>query len=339
MNEIPQNIAQTIIEQAAEQAESRVDTFFAHDGTSAQVMIARTGVQATVIQNTLDQYAAIPRSRAGKVRAFDVSSFAALVLRDYDVGSVIFADVSGAGVQFEACLDYHHATATDARRAGQRHGRETVIYDPNLSKEWKAWTAQSGKEMSQADFAAWIEDHLPDIADPRHLLDSPECTAAKLGEVYGFTRESLWGYAEPSKLAAVSEGLEIRENAQVKNVVNLASGEVSMTFHTEHTDGDGKPLTIPKRFLLSIPVFEREAEYLVPVKLVYRKRSGSIVWAFELFRPERFRDDAIKGLAETLAIKLTPPPAASSALVPSGMVAPIIPAPVVPVHFAKRAGA
>ena len=336
MNEhqIPENIAQTILEQASREAEQRTYRRTAHDGTEVDLLVARAGVTATVIQDRLDAFADYPRSRAGKVRAFDVQSFAALVLRDYDQGSMIFADVGGKGVQFEAVLDYHgpmpeHA---DKAREGQRHGREVVFYDPNLSREWQAWTGQAGKAMSQGEFAAWIEDHLPDIADPRHLLDNPSCTAAKLGVVYGFTSAALWGYAEREKLASVSEGLSIREAAQVKNAVNTASGEVSFTFVTEHTDSDGRPLTVPKRFLLSIPVFEREAEYLVPVKLAYRKSGGSIVWTFELFRPDRFRDDAIEGMVRSLKMALTLPEPGKVAVDPA-----LTPAPVVPVHMAKRA--
>ena len=324
--QIPNNIADTILEQAAREAESRIKQYTAHDGNNVATLVARTGVTASVLQDKLDAFADYPRSRAGELQAFDVQSFAALVLRDYDAGSVIFADVGGAGVTFEACLDYHRPTANKADREGQRHGREVITYAPKLSKEWQAWTGQAGKEMGQAAFAQWIDDHLPDIADPRALIDAPTCTAAKLGEVWKGSRENLWGYAEPDKLAEVSEGLQIREGAQVKNSVRLASGEVSFTYVAEHTDADGRPLKVPTRFLLSIPVFEREAEYLVPVKLAYRKSGGAIVWTFELFRPDRFRDDAIEGLRAGLAKLLTP--AATS----EGQSAPLV-----PVMMAKRA--
>lgn len=330
-DQIPNNIADTILEQASREAESRVASYTAHDETPVDVLIARQGVTATILQDKLDAFADYPRSRAGRLQAFDVQSFAALVLRDHDAGSMIFADVGGAGVTFEACLDYHHEISRNREqdrmvRPGQRHGREVITYAPKLSKEWQAWTGQAGKEMGQAAFAQWIDDHLPDIADPRLLIDAPTCTAAKLGEVWKGSRENLWGYAEPDKLAEVSEGLQIREGAQVKNSVRLASGEVSFTYVTEHTDADGRPLKVPTRFLLSIPVFEREAEYLVPVKLAYRKSGGAIVWTFELFRPDRFRDDAIEGLRAGLEKLLTPAP------IVDGKVAP-----VVPVMMAKRA--
>lgn len=152
--------------------------------------------------------------------------------------------------------------------------------------------------------------------------------------MYNFGKETLWGYADPAKLVQVSEGLAIRESASVKNAVNLASGEVALTFTTEHTDSDGKPLNVPRRFLLAISVFEHEAIYYVPVRLVYRKQGSAIVWSFELYRPERFLDDAIKGMVGELAHKLTPTPSQATQL-PDSDAPPVI-APVVPIHLARR---
>lgn len=326
MDQIPNNIADTIIKQAEKEAEERVADYLAHDGTDVSVLVARNGVTATVLQDKLDAFAATPRSRAGKVEALDLDGLAALVLRDYDAGSLIFADVSGPGVSFTAVLDYHGAISAFAKdtgaRFGQRHGRESIVYSPKLSDEWIAWTSQANKPMSQADFAAWIDDHLPDIADPAHLRDaSPDSTAVKFGTIYGFTAEDAYGYASPERMVKLSTGFSVKEGATIKSVVNLSSGEVQLQYETQHTDGDGRPLNVPRRFLLAIPVFKRESPYLIPVKLAYRKKPGAVEWYFEIFRPDAFRDDAIKGLCDGLREKLTPKDGA---------------APVVPVHLAKR---
>lgn len=335
MNEIPNNIAQTILEQAEREAQRRPISVAAHDGTPVEVVICNAS--ADPIQAKLDAFALVPRSRAGKVEALDLDSFAALILRDYDAGSQVFADVSGPGVRFEAVLDYHRPVGAqptipgpvypiveaDKARGGQRHGREIIAYAPALSDEWRAWTGQAGQAMSQGQFAAWIDEHLPDLADPRHLLNDPDSTAAKFGAAYGGNVDNLFGFADPDRMVKLSTGLSVRESSVVKNVVNLASGEVSIQYETEHADGDGRPLAVPRRFLISIPVFKREAAYLVPVKLAYRKKGGALEWTLDLFRSDRFRDDAIDGMRHDLEIKL----------IPEGGTAP-----VVPVHLAKRAG-
>ena len=153
MNEIPQNLAQTIIEQSAREAQRRPISIAAHDGTPVEVVICNASAEP--IQAKLDAFAAVPRSRAGKVEALDLESFSALILRDYDAGSQVFADVSGPGVRFECVLDYHRPMARSERqeatgaREGQRHGRESIVYAPALSDEWKAWTTQAKQPMSQ----------------------------------------------------------------------------------------------------------------------------------------------------------------------------------------------
>ena len=340
---IPENIAQTILDQSASEAESRVKPFEAHDGTDVAVLVARAGVTATPIQGALDAFATIPRSRAGKLSALDLGSFAGLVLRDYDAGSVVLVDVSGAGASFEAVLDYHRSIGgfEAGERHGQRHGREVITYSPELSDEWRAWTEQAGKPMTQGAFAEWIDEHLPDIADPGHLASDPDSTAAKFGQVYGFSADQAYGYATPERMVTVSTGFQIREGAVLKSATNLSSGEVSMQYETTHSDEQGKPLNVPRRFLLSIPVFKREAAYLVPVKLSYRKQGGQIVWFFELYRADRFRDDAIAGMCSELAYLMTPASPASTAIISEGgnglIARPAVPAPVVPIHLAKRA--
>ena len=114
-----------------------------------------------------------------------------------------------------------------------------------------------------------------------------------------------------------------------------------MQYETTHSDEQGKPLNVPRRFLLSIPVFKREAAYLVPVKLSYRKQGGQIVWFFELYRADRFRDDAIAGMCGELAYLMTPASPGSTAIIPEGgnglIARPAVPSPVVPIHLAKRA--
>lgn len=330
---MPQNIAQTILDQAASEADRRTRTLSAHDSSLVEVLIARQGTTATVIQGELDKFAAIPRFRAGKIEAHDLDSFAALVLRDHDAGSMIFADVSGPGVRFEAVLDanlpmngeacFVGMTGKHAQRDGQRHGREVIAYSPALSDEWTAWTSRSGKAMSQGEFAEWIDEHLPDLADPAHLKadNQAESTAAKFGARYGGTKEVGYGFADPERMVKLSTGLVIREKSTFKSASNLSSGEMRLEFESTHEGEDGKPLDVPRRFLLSIPVFKREAAYLVPVKLAYRKKGPMIEWSFDLFRPDRFRDDAIEGMRSDLAGKLTPKDGAG---------------PVVPIVLGKR---
>ena len=109
---------------------------------------------------------------------------------------------------------------------------------------------------------------------------------------------SAGGYAGTAKLLELAKGLSVRVGAQVKNHVNLGTGESQIQFVTEHADEAGKPLKVPGLFLLGLPVFEAGAAYQLPVRLRYRVNGGSLVWWFELHRPEVIMRDAVDGAVE-----------------------------------------
>ena len=72
-----------------------------------------------------------------------------------------------------AVIDYHFEEP-----AWCRH-RATLAFRP--TPEWTTWTGLSGRHLSQVDFAAFIEDNLPDIADPAgaDILDVTRSLEAK----------------------------------------------------------------------------------------------------------------------------------------------------------------
>ena len=156
-----------------------------------------------------------------------------------------------------------------------------------LSEEWKAWHKVDGVKMDMGEFAQFIEDHIVDveaIADYGAINDTVKQFVQTLGG---------WGtVGSPSKLIELSRGLQIYENSVVKDVRNLSSGEGQISFESEHTDGDGKPLNIPKLFIINIPVFARsDVLDRIVARLRYRK-AGSVNFWFELWRTDRVFDFA-----------------------------------------------
>ena len=71
----------------------------------------------------------------------------------------------------------------------------------------------------------------------------------------GSSATSARGVATPAQLIQLSRGLQVNVSSVVKNIVNLASGEASIAFDEQHTDGDGQPLKVPGIFMLSIAPF------------------------------------------------------------------------------------
>lgn len=230
------------------------------------------GVQVLETSGYLDDYRTRPERRKGTARALDLASFMSLTQRFADEDSALFADPSPTHPSLTAVLDYHRQTADGAPRFGEHR----VVYAFPLSDEWKAWQAMNGKEMSQAQFAEFVENRILDVADPSGAGEM----ARALAEGTGAT------FASPSRLLELSRGLSVRVGQKVRNAANLATGEVEVQFVTEHQDQLGQPLRVPSAFLVAFPVFRQGDAFKLPVRLRYRLRDGDVRWFYELYRAD-----------------------------------------------------
>ena len=121
-----------------------------------------------------------------------------------------------------------------------------------------------GKTMKQADFAKFIEDNLPDIAEPNG-----------------------------SDLLIISRSLEAKKKVDFESAVRLDNGETQFTYNEEIKGTAGKgTLEIPEIFVLGIPVFHGGDAYKLEARLRYRINDGQLLMWFDLLRPERLLEDA-----------------------------------------------
>ena len=196
--------------------------------------------------------------------------------------------VDGNTLEAKAVVVFNpHPAGADHKLAG--HEDFSAIYNFPVSKELTGWLAQNAKGMGQADFAAFIEDHIVDMIDPQfHELERDlEKVLAGKG-------------ADPITMLELSRGLEVRVNEQVKNQGRLQSGEQVLTFSIEHAGADGQPLRIPSWFIINVPVFEGDAPHNIPVRLRYRVKEGRGTWFYELFRMEKVFDFAFNASLERI---------------------------------------
>ncbi len=140
-------------------------------------------------------------------------------------------------------------------------------YSCPLSPEWKTWTASSGKQMSQADFAAFIENNLPDIA---------KLPAADMLEI--------------------SRSLEAKKKVNFASGIRLSNGQNELTYEEEITGTAQKgQLNVPEEFTIGIAVLEGGVSYAVQARLRYRiADSGKLTMWFELIRPHKVVEDAAR---------------------------------------------
>jgi uncharacterized protein YfdQ (DUF2303 family) len=206
-----------------------------------------------------ESYLPAPLRKRGSVSLMDVRSFVAYVLAEKSAGTRLYGSYREPG--FLAVFNDHGSTPA------WRDYRAT--YACPLSIEWKTWTGKSGCVMAQADFAAFIENNLPDIAAP---------PAADMLEI--------------------SRSLEAKKKVNFASGIRLSNGQNELTYEEQvsGTAAKGK-LSVPEEFTIGIPALEGGINYAVTARLRYRiADGGSLAIWYELVRPHKVIEDAVQAV-------------------------------------------
>lgn len=240
-----------------------------------------------------DPFRTKPVRRTGTAKMFTIDSLIDHTNRFKSLDTVVFADQNRDAPSITTVLDYHpESESVQDAMFGQHRAR----HDFPLSDEWKAWSAANGQPMGMADFAAFIENRLPDVL---YLIPGED----ELPEDIQRLIDTLGGsdaIATPNKLMELARGLQINEESVVQEAVNLQSGEGIIRFQSRHVDETGAPVRVPSVFLLAIPVFQGGEFYRVAARLRYRKSGGLKFW-YELYRTDRTFDHAFRMAVERVA--------------------------------------
>lgn len=162
--------------------------------------------------------------------------------------TVVFADEPQAA--FEAVLDYH----TEANERGTCE--HTAHYTCPKSNQWELWMVASGKAMTQAVFAKFIEENLPDIKTP-----------------------------PAADLLQVALQLDVHKSAKFSSELRLDNGERQFEYIEEIRGTQRKgSLQIPEVFRIAIPVFHDGKLYEIDARLRYRMNDGNLSLWYELVR-------------------------------------------------------
>lgn len=251
----------------------------------APFAVVPEGKKIESLKKILDEFRLLPDRRRGTVKLSTVESFVEIVQRFKGEASIVYADPTRTAPKLWAIFDYHPA-GPDATKADWL--RHQAVFAPSLSDEWRAWSTNNNKPMSQGDFAAFIEERVTDLIVPK--LDDPKL------KTFAELVEGVW--ASPSDMVKLSRSLSINVEARVKNAQTLSTGEVSIVYEETHKDGTGQPLKVPTLFTVALPVFYAGDLYRIAARLRYRVSGGTITWTYQLVRPDLVFDDAFKGIVE-----------------------------------------
>lgn len=215
-----------------------------------------------------------PRRATGTAKMTDTPGIVDYLHRHADDASALWidSDPASAHLQFVAVLDEHYPDA-----AGWREHR--AIYTPRISQEWTTWKAANGKQMRQADFAGWIEDQLPDIAE---------------GD----------GLPTGTQMLEMALNFEAKQDMRFKSAIRLQGGGVNMEYVSTDDNATIERMRVFDRFAIGIPVYWGGARFRMEARLRYRTAEGKLVFWFELIRPARVAEaaqlDLVKHMKEAL---------------------------------------
>lgn len=141
-----------------------------------------------------------------------------------------------------------------------------AIYKAEMSREFANWLNNNKVQMSQEDFAIFIEDNIADIAEPS-------------GE----------------SLLSVALSLQAKTEANFSSAKRLDNGQVQFMY-TENIDaraGNGT-LEIPREFALGVRIFKNGDGFRIKARLKYRLHSGNVKFWYELDRIDNAVENAFK---------------------------------------------
>lgn len=236
------------------------------------VLLAPEGFTALEMAHLLPA----PTRKRGTVVLNDAESFIAVVNDQKDKSTRMFSTINPP--TFTAVFN-HIAD-------GAGWGDHIAKYNAPLSPEWKTWDGADGKSMSQVEVAQFLESnlvdvlHVPEDAPEKGLLKSPD----------------------GSTLLEVCRTLEATKKVDFKSSVRLGDGSTQFTYN-EDVQGSAKAgtLSVPEHFTIAIPVFENGDKWPLLVRFRYRIDGGALRIWFELVRPHKVIEHAVKELREKIA--------------------------------------
>lgn len=160
-----------------------------------------------------------------------------------DGKTLLLASVTDtSAMTIKAVLNYHEPiSGGEPDSIMVKHADHAAKFTPAFSEQYARWRKIDEKPMSQADFAAFVEEFCRDIFDPA-----------------------------PATMMSVAADLEMSSGLEYESKTNTQNGMVQLKFIETGRARTSEGAEIPKRFTLAVPIFFGEAVTEIPVFLRFR---------------------------------------------------------------------
>lgn len=220
-------------------------------------------IPAGYVREDLERTLPVPLRYRGHTGLNDAPSFIRFVNEFFGLQSKLYGTIDPP--KFVAVFNANS-------KEGTGWADHSASYDCPLSIEWRKWSASNGKVMTQTDFAKFIEDNALDITDPAS-----------------------------ADMIDISRTIEAKKKVNFASGIRLADGSNELTFEEaiEGTAAKGR-LKIPEVFTIAIPVLDGGDRYAVQARFRYRISDGKLALWFDLVRPHKVLEDAVKGVWKSI---------------------------------------
>ena len=218
-----------------------------------------------------NEHANTPERIKQNVTVTDPASFIEYYSLFADGDSRVFGDESA--LKILAVLDYHHAEGD-----GPRWGQHRLTLGLRSSTEWLTWWKSNNTQMTQQQFAEFLEQNATDIVTP-----------------------------DPAAIREIASDLECTVDVDFASAQKQAGGRLNFRYTetTKTTVSGGKQVTVPDQFVISIPAFIGGQRVPVQALLRYRIKEQKLIFFYTLIRPEEVVRMAFNDARQEIADKLT----------------------------------
>lgn len=263
MNIENQDIAKTLLDAGAA----------AHEVRTIGNGIPFAIVPTDYVHSDLEEFLEVPVRKRGAIITSDSYGFIDYLNKHAEREvSTIYADIDSEKSRcvLVGIIDDHSKTGAQWRQ-------HTCTFSPKQAVEWGRWIGKNKSVMTQADFATWLEDNLPDVA-------------------------TVAGMPSGADILAMALGFEATYDKRLKSKMNLQNGGVQFEFVDDETKDTRTTMKVFERFTIGIPVFDGSGSaYPLEARIKYRAGDGAVKFWYELIRPDRVFKTAV--LDELEAIK------------------------------------
>lgn len=239
---------------------------------------------------TFESLLPAPLRTTQQVQVRSTEHFIAYFNRFASDNSTIYATVDSA--KFKGVIDHHGNGLTD-------NSDHSVVYTCPETEEWQNWKKNSGEWMTQTAFAEFLQDHHLQIIKPTAEQFEPD----ELDVVF----EKL---PNGARMIEVAKTLEVNSKSAITSGQNLHNGSLKFEYNEDITGtagGANGSFEIPIYFVIGVELFKDGKGYLILCRLKYRKQGPELKLQYELIRPNKTHEAAVKDVIEHIRTGKTDP--------------------------------